>query len=353
MTYRVLINGFGRIGKLATRLAWYDHKKDFSSETPTGIWGQELEIVGINDPKGNIQVAQHLLEFDSTHGRFPIKIYEDGKHLFLGNKKVKYSNFNNLEEAITFHDNIDIILECSGKFKNVSCLSNFFEKKIRKIIFSYPIKNEHVKNIVMGVNHLEYNKKIHHFVTGASCTTNCLAPIVKVMKDNYTIKHGLITTIHDITNSQSIIDGMHSDIRRSRSSSTNLIPTTTGSAKAIGFIFPELEGKLDGLAVRVPVLNASLTDCVFEIAEETSIEEINSKFKEAANSYLKGILGYEKRLLVSSDYVSDTRSSIIDAQLTMVNDKNQVKIISWYDNEYAYSLRLIELCQHIIKQDFL
>ena len=353
MSHRVLINGFGRIGKLATRLAWYDHKKDFSSETPTGIWGQELEIVGINDPKGNIQVAQHLLEFDSTHGRFPIKIYEDGKHLFLGNKKVKYSNFNNLEEAITFHDNIDIILECSGKFKNVSSLSNFFEKKIRKIIFSYPIKNEYVKNIVMGVNHLEYNKKIHHFVTGASCTTNCLAPIVKVMKENYTIKHGLITTIHDITNSQSIIDGMHSDIRRSRSSSTNLIPTTTGSAKAIGLIFPELEGKLDGLAVRVPVLNASLTDCVFEIAEETSIEEINSKFKEAANSYLKGILGYEERLLVSSDYVSDTRSSIIDAQLTMVNDKNQVKIISWYDNEYAYSLRLIELCQHIIKQGFL
>ena len=353
MSHRVLINGFGRIGKPATRLAWYDHKKDFSSETPTGIWGQELEIVGINDPKGNIQVAQHLLEFDSTHGRFPIKIYEDGKHLFLGNKKVKYSNFNNLEEAITFHDNIDIILECSGKFKNVSSLSNFFEKKIRKIIFSYPIKNEYVKNIVMGVNHLEYNKKIHHFVTGASCTTNCLAPIVKVMKENYTIKHGLITTIHDITNSQSIIDGMHSDIRRSRSSSTNLIPTTTGSAKAIGLIFPELEGKLDGLAVRVPVLNASLTDCVFEIAEETSIEEINSKFKEAANSYLKGILGYEERLLVSSDYVSDTRSSIIDAQLTMVNDKNQVKIISWYDNEYAYSLRLLELCQHIIKQDFL
>ena len=353
MSHRVLINGFGRIGKLATRLAWYDHKKDFSSETPTGIWGQELEIVGINDPKGNIQVAQHLLEFDSTHGRFPIKIYEDGKHLFLGNKKVKYSNFNNLEEAITFHNNIDIILECSGKFKNVSSLSNFFEKKIRKIIFSYPIKNEYVKNIVMGVNHLEYNKKIHHFVTGASCTTNCLAPIVKVMKENYTIKHGLITTIHDITNSQSIIDGMHSDIRRSRSSSTNLIPTTTGSAKAIGLIFPELEGKLDGLAVRVPVLNASLTDCVFEIAEETSIEEINSKFKEAANSYLKGILGYEERLLVSSDYVSDTRSSIIDAQLTMVNDKNQVKIISWYDNEYAYSLRLLELCQHIIKQDFL
>lgn len=353
MSHRVLINGFGRIGKLATRLAWYDHKKDFSSETPTGIWGQELEIVGINDPKGNIQVAQHLLEFDSTHGRFPIKIYEDGKHLFLGNKKVKYSNFNNLEEAITFHDNIDIILECSGKFKNVSSLSNFFEKKIRKIIFSYPIKNEYVKNIVMGVNHLEYNKKIHHFVTGASCTTNCLAPIVKVMKENYTIKHGLITTIHDITNSQSIIDGMHSDIRRSRSSSTNLIPTTTGSAKAIRLIFPELEGKLDGLAVRVPVLNASLTDCVFEIAEETSIEEINSKFKEAANSYLKGILGYEERLLVSSDYVSDTRSSIIDAQLTMVNDKNQVKIISWYDNEYAYSLRLLELCQHIIKQDFL
>ena len=353
MSNRVLINVFGRIGKLATRLAWYDHKKDFSSETPTGIWGQELEIVGINDPKGNIQVAQHLLEFDSTHGRFPIKIYEDGKHLFLGNKKVKYSNFNNLEEAITFHDNIDIILECSGKFKNVSSLSNFFEKKIRKIIFSYPIKNEYVKNIVMGVNHLEYNKKIHHFVTGASCTTNCLAPIVKVMKENYTIKHGLITTIHDITNSQSIIDGMHSDIRRSRSSSTNLIPTTTGSAKAIGLIFPELEGKLDGLAVRVPVLNASLTDCVFEIAEETSIEEINSKFKEAANSYLKGILGYEERLLVSSDYVSDTRSSIIDAQLTMVNDKNQVKIISWYDNEYAYSLRLLELCQHIIKQDFL
>ena len=353
MSHRVLINGFGRIGKLATRLAWYDHKKDFSSETPTGIWGQELEIVGINDPKGNIQVAQHLLEFDSTHGRFPIKIYEDGKHLFLGNKKVKYSNFNNLEEAITFHDNIDIILECSGKFKNVSSLSNFFGKKIRKIIFSYPIKNEYVKNIVMGVNHLEYNKKIHHFVTGASCTTNCLAPIVKVMKENYTIKHGLITTIHDITNSQSIIDGMHSDIRRSRSSSTNLIPTTTGSAKAIGLIFPELEGKLDGLAVRVPVLNASLTDCVFEIAEETSIEEINSKFKEAANSYLKGILGYEERLLVSSDYVSDTRSSIIDAQLTMVNDKNQVKIISWYDNEYAYSLRLLELCQHIIKQEFL
>ena len=351
MSHRVLINGFGRIGKLATRLAWYDHKKDFSSETPTGIWGKELEIVGINDPKGNIQVAQHLLEFDSTHGRFPIKIYEDGKYLFLGNKKVKYSNFDNLEEAVSFHDNIDIILECSGKFKNVLLLSNLFEKKIRKIIFSYPINNEHVKNIVMGVNHFDYNKKIHNFITGASCTTNCLAPIVKVMKNNYTIKHGLITTIHDITNSQSIIDGMHNDIRRSRSSSTNLIPTTTGSAKAIGLIFPDLKGKLDGLAVRAPVLNASLTDCVFEIAEETNIEEINSKFKEAAHSYLKGILGYEERLLVSSDYVSDTRSSIIDAQSTMVNDKNQIKIISWYDNEYAYSLRLIELCQFVINQD--
>ena len=350
MAYKILINGFGRIGKLATRLAWYDHKKDFNSEVPTGIWGQELEIVGINDPNGNIQVAKHLLEFDSTHGRFPIKIYEDGKYLFLGNKKVKYSNFDNLEEAVSFHDNIDIILECSGKFKNVLSLSNLFEKKIRKIIFSYPINNENVKNIVMGVNHLGYDKKNHNFITGASCTTNCLAPIVKVLKNNYTIKHGLITTIHDITNSQSIIDGMHNDIRRSRSSSTNLIPTTTGSAKAIGLIFPELEGKLDGIAVRVPVLNASLTDCVFEIVEETSIEEINSKFNEAATSYLKGILGYEDRLLVSSDYVSDTRSSIVDAQSTMVNDKSQIKIISWYDNEYAYSLRLIELCKYVINQ---
>jgi glyceraldehyde 3-phosphate dehydrogenase len=242
---------------------------------------------------------------------------------------------------------IDLMIDATGKFKTIPDLKPYYAAGIKKVVVACPIKDSNALNIVMGINDHLYNPEKHHLLTAASCTTNCLAPLIKVIHSAVGIKHGLITTIHDVTNTQTVVDKHHTDLRRARSSLTNLIPTSTGSAAAIGFIFPELEGKLNGLAVRVPLLNASLTDCVFEMKQRIEINEVNDLFKSASKGELKGILGYEELPLVSTDYVGDKRSCIVDGLSTMVVDDTQLKILAWYDNETGYANRLMELVKKV------
>lgn len=330
MAKRVLINGFGRMGRLFLRAAWGN---------------DSFEIVQINELKGDAIAAAHLLEFDSVHGRWDKNIEVEDNRIYIEGKEILFSNAP--EPAAIKLNNIDIVVECSGKFKDKDSLQPYFDMGVPKVLVSAPVKCDGVLNVVYGVNDHEYNPLEHHLVTAASCTTNCLAPVVKVIQEKIGIDHGLITTIHDITNTQTIIDLPHKDLRRARACSQSLIPTTTGSATAITMIYPELKGKLNGLAVRVPLLNASLTDCVFEVSRQTSVEEVNGFLKEASETYLKDILGYEERPLVSVDYKDDIRSSIIDAQSTMVNDGTQVKILAWYDNEIGYVNRMSDFCRKI------
>ncbi|MEM8863006.1 MAG: ArsJ-associated glyceraldehyde-3-phosphate dehydrogenase, partial [Chloroflexota bacterium] len=242
---------------------------------------------------------------------------------------------------------IDIVLECSGKFRTLDILNPYLENGVEKVIVSAPVKDPGVLNIVMGCNDNLYDPATMDIITAASCTTNCLAPVVKVMHEQIGIKHGVITTIHDVTNTQVVVDAPHKDLRRARSSLMNLIPTSTGSATATTMIYPELKGKLNGLAVRVPLLNASLVDAVFEVAQPTTVEEVNGFFKAAADGELKDILGYEERPLVSTDYVNDSRSGIVDGGSTMVVDGTQVKVLAWYDNEWGYSVRTAELARKV------
>jgi glyceraldehyde 3-phosphate dehydrogenase len=335
MAVRVGINGFGRIGRLALRAAW---------EFP------ELEFVHINEIKGGIEAAAHLLKFDSVHGRWLPDVSVEGDRLVIDDqksiKKISFSEYAK-PELVNWQDlGVDLVLECSGKFRTPETLNPYFTKGVKKVIAAAPVKEEAL-NIVMGINDRLYDPAQHHILTAASCTTNCLAPVVKVIHEGLGIKHGVITTIHDNTNTQTLVDAPHKDLRRARASALSLIPTTTGSATAIALIYPELKGKLNGLAVRVPLLNASLTDCVFEVERETTIEEVNQLLKTAAEGELKGILGYEERPLVSIDYKDDSRSSIIDALSTMVVDGTQVKILAWYDNEWGYSCRMAELARKV------
>jgi len=331
MTIRVAINGLGRMGRLGFRAGWNN---------------SAYEIVHVNEISGNSTAMAHLLEFDSVHGRWDHKISSDKNSIIVDGKHIRYTNEAN-PANIDWSD-IDLMIECTGKFKTEESLQCYLDQDIKKVLVSAPVPEPAI-NIVYGVNHREYDANVHKIITAASCTTNCLAPVVKVMNENIGIKHGCMTTIHDITNTQTIIDKGHSDLRRARSCSESLIPTTTGSAKAITKIFPELEGRLNGLAVRVPLQNASLTDFVFEAKRETTSEEINSLFKKAADNELNGILGYEERPLVSVDYKDDPRSSIIDAPSTMVIDKTLVKILAWYDNEWGYVNRMMELAALIAK----
>ena len=235
------------------------------------------------------------------------------------------------------------MLECSGRFRTIESLQPYFERGVRKVIVTAPVKDERALNVVVGVNDERYDVGVHDIVTAASCTTNCLAPIVKVLHEGIGIERGSITTLHDMTNTQTLVDAPHKDLRRARAASLSLIPTTTGSATAIGLIFPELQGRLDGLAVRVPLLNASLTDAVFEVARPTTVAEVNALLRAAADGPLGAILGYEERPLVSVDYKDDPRSAVVDALSTMVTDETQVKVLAWYDNEWGYANRLVEL----------
>lgn len=306
----------------------------------------ELTFVHVNEVKGGPQVAAHLLTFDSVHGRWPHDVRPEGTGFSVDGTPVSFSAAAAPGDAPWRDAGVDVVLECSGKFRTAESLAPYFQRGIRKVIVAAPVKVGAL-NVVMGVNDDLYRPDTHHLLTAASCTTNCLAPVVKVMLEGLGIRHGLITTIHDATNTQMVVDAPHKDLRRARAAGLSLIPTSTGSATAIALIYPELAGKLNGLAIRVPLLNASLTDCVFEVARPTTVEEVNHLFKQAAEGPLQGILGYEERPLVSVDYKDDPRSAIVDALSTLVVDGTSVKVLAWYDNEWGYANRMVELARKV------
>ncbi|MDT8371321.1 MAG: ArsJ-associated glyceraldehyde-3-phosphate dehydrogenase [Gammaproteobacteria bacterium] len=333
MTIRIAINGFGRMGKLALQAGWNNN---------------ELEFVHINEIKGDAECHAHLLQFDSIHGRWgqDKSINSAQDVITIDGKPVSFSQHASLDQVDWAKLEIDLILECTGKFKTPEQLQPYFNSGIKKVLVSAPCP-EPALNLVYGVNHDRYDHAQHHIITAASCTTNCLAPMVKVMHESLGIKHGSMTTIHNITNTQTIVDKGHKDLRRARACGQSLIPTTTGSAKAITKIFPELDGKLNGLALRVPLLNGSITDFVFESKRPTDIDEVNTLLQTASHSSLNGVMGYETRPLVSADFTNDARSAIIDAPSTMVIDQTQVKILAWYDNEWGYVNRMIDIAKMI------
>ncbi|CRI65992.1 Glyceraldehyde-3-phosphate dehydrogenase [Thiocapsa sp. KS1] len=327
MSVRIGINGFGRMGRLGLRAA-------------RGRDG--LELVRINEIATDAAGSAHLLKFDSVHGIWGPDCAGEGDAIRIDGRAIPYSR--NPALADTDWSDCDIVIEATGKHhKKPETLRGYFDQGVKKVLVAAP--TDGALNIVYGVNHQLYDPAEHHLVTAASCTTNCLAPVVKVMHERIGIRHGSMTTIHDITNTQRIVDLGHKDLRRARACGQSLIPTSTGSAKAITKIFPELTGKLNGLAVRVPLLNASLTDFVFEAARAVTVEEVNGYFKTAAEGELAGILGYEERPLVSVDYKDDPRSSIVDALSTMVIDETQVKVLAWYDNEWGYVNRMMDIAQ--------
>jgi glyceraldehyde 3-phosphate dehydrogenase len=327
------VNGLGRIGKLALR-----------DLIDSGAGG---EIVLINDPVGTPEQHALLMEFDSVHGRWKANIGFDDASLTINGQRIAVSNAKRIEDLPLAAMGIDLVIDCTGVFKTAAKIAPYYAAGVKKVVVSAPVKDGGALNLVYGINHADYDPATHHLVTAASCTTNCLAPVVKVIHESIGIRHGSITTIHDVTNTQTIVDRPAKDMRRARSALLNLIPTTTGSATAITLIYPELKGRLNGHAVRVPLLNGSLTDCVFEVARETSVDEVNAQFKAAAEGPLRGILGYETRPLVSTDYTNDPRSSIIDALSTMVVNGTQVKIYAWYDNEWGYSCRLADITRMV------
>lgn len=330
MTIKIGINGFGRMGRLSMRAAF--------------DWN-DIEIVHINDPAGNAETLAHLMTFDSIHGRWHHDASHEGESIVINGKAIPCTQ--NKATQDTDWSKCDVVIEASGKIKTKALLQAYLDQGVKRVVVTAPVKEAGVLNIVMGVNEGLYDKAIHPIITAASCTTNCLAPVVKVIHEKIGIKHGSMTTIHSITNTQTILDAPHKDLRRARACGVSLIPTTTGSATAITHIFPELQGKLNGHAIRVPLANASITDCVFEVARETSVAEVNQLLKAAADNELKGIMGYEERPLVSIDYKTDPRSSIIDALSTMVVNDTQVKLYVWYDNEWGYANRAAELARMV------
>ncbi len=319
------LNGLGRIGKLALK----------------PLLERGAKIAWINDAVGDPAMHAHLLEFDTVHGRWSANFQHDADSVTINGTRLPFIGTKEIADLSL--DGVDVVIDCTGKFKDEAKLAPYFDAGVKKVVVSAPVKDGGAANIVYGVNHDIYDAARHRIVTAASCTTNCLAPVVKVIHENIGIEHGSITTIHDVTNTQTIVDRPAKDLRRARSALNSLIPTTTGSATAITLIYPELKGRLNGHAVRVPLLNGSLTDCVFELPRETTPEEVNALFKAAAEGPLAGILGYEERPLVSSDYTNDTRSSIIDAPSTMVVNGTQLKVYAWYDNEMGYAHRLVDV----------
>jgi len=331
MTTRIGINGFGRMGRLALRAGW---------------GREDLEFVHVNELHGGAATAAHLLTFDSVHGTWPHDVAAADDGLAVDGTSLSFSEAATPGEVPWGDLGVDVVLECTGRFRTGALLDPYFARGVRKVIVAAPVKDGGALNVVVGVNDDRYDPGEHDLLTAASCTTNCLAPVVKVIHEGLGIARGSITTLHDLTNTQTIVDAPHKDLRRARAAGVSLIPTSTGSATAIALIFPELEGRLNGLAVRVPLLNASLTDCVFEVQRPTSVEEVNGLLAAAAaDGPLAGILGYEERPLVSVDYKDDPRSGIVDALSTLVTDATQVKILAWYDNEWGYANRMVDLAR--------
>jgi glyceraldehyde 3-phosphate dehydrogenase len=341
---RVGINGMGRIGRLALRAAMGAAER--GSDDPRA--GNRLEVVHLNELKGGAAATAHLLAFDSVQGRWRADIAAEGEDTVrIDGRRLAFSSHATAAEIPWGDLGVDVVLECTGKFLTPETLQGHLDRGAKRVIVAAPVKVGGVLNIVVGINHELYDPARDRIVTAASCTTNCLAPVVKVVHEAIGIRHGQITTIHDPTNTNLVVDAPHKDLRRARSAMQSLAPTTTGSATAIALIYPELKGKLNGHAVRAPVLNASLTDCVFEMKRETSVDEVNALFEAAARGPLAGILGYETRPLVSADYARDTRSSIVDAPSTMVTDGTLLKVYAWYDNEMGYACRMVDLACHL------
>ncbi len=332
MAIRVGINGFGRMGRLTLRAAWGN---------------PELQFVHINDPAGDAATLAHLLNFDSVHGRWAREATADGDALLIDGIRIPVSR--NKELAATDWSGCDVVIEASGKFRKPDVLQPYLDQGVKRVVVTAPVKSPGALDVVMGVNHQRFDPAQHRIVSAASCTTNCLAPVVKVIHEGLGIRHGSLTTIHSLTNTQVIVDAPHKDLRRARACGSSLIPTSTGSATAIAEIFPGLKGRLNGHAVRVPLTNASLTDCVFEVERATTVGEVNQLLQSAAEGELKGVLGYETRPLVSIDFQTDPRSSIIDALSTMVINGTQVKLYAWYDNEWGYVNRTAELVRLVGK----
>ena len=344
---RVGINGMGRIGRLALRAAMGAAQRPHDDPRA----GNRLEVVHLNELKGGAAATAHLLQFDSVQGRWRADIAADGDAgIHIDGRRLGFSAHPTATDIPWGDLGVDLVLECTGKFITPETLQGHLDRGAKRVIVAAPVKQGGVLNIVVGINHGLYDPAQHRIVTAASCTTNCLAPVVKVVHEAIGIRHGQITTIHDPTNTNLVVDAPHKDLRRARSAMLSLAPTTTGSATAIALIYPELTGKLDGHAVRAPVLNASLTDCVFELRRETSTAEVNQLFAAAAAGPLAGILGYEERPLVSADYARDTRSSIVDALSTLVTDGTLLKVYAWYDNEMGYACRMVDLACHMQTQ---
>lgn len=334
---RIAINGLGRMGKLTLR-ALFDA-------------GMGSDVVLVNDPVGSAEQHALWLEFDSVHGRWQRDIGHGDGMVSVDGQTLRLTQVSRLEDLPLAEMGVDFVIDCTGVFKTPGKLSPYYAAGVRKVLVSAPVKEDPALNLVYGVNHQLYDPATHHLVTAASCTTNCLAPVVKVLHEEVGIKHGSITTIHDVTNTQTMVDKPMKDSRRARSGLLNLIPTTTGSASAITLIYPELKGRLNGHAVRVPLLNASITDCVFELEHQVTAEQVNTLLKTAAaEGPLKGILGYEERPLVSTDYRGDPRSAIVDAASTMVINGTQVKLYLWYDNEWGYACRMADLARMIAEK---
>ena len=343
---KVGINGMGRMGRLALRAAFGAIERPEHDPRDSN----RLDVVHLNEIKGGSAATAHLVAFDSVQGRWKADIAADGDDAIrIGNRRLSFSAHGTAAEIPWGDLGVDVVLECTGKFLTPETLQGHLDRGAKRVIVAAPVKVGDVLNIVLGVNEHQYDPNRHRIVTAASCTTNCLAPVVKVIQESIGIRHGQITTLHNPTNTNLVVDAPHKDLRRARSALMNLAPTTTGSATAIALIYPELKGNLNGHAVRVPALNASLTDCVFELQRATTVEEVNGLFQAAAQtgSPLAGILGYEERPLVSSDYARDTRSSIVDALSTMVTDSTLLKVYAWYDNEMGYATRMVDLACHM------
>ena len=344
---RVGINGLGRIGRLVVRAGLGGVHRDPQDPRADG----RLDLVHVNEVKGGAATAAHLLEFDSIHGRWREQIAAEGENLLnVGGRRIGFSAAATPEGVDWADLGCELVLECTGKFLRQEQLKGYFDRGVRRVIVAAPVKDGCALNVVVGVNDHVYEPDRHRLLTAASCTTNCLAPVVKVVHEALGIRHGQITTIHDPTNTNVVVDAPHRDLRRARSAMLSLQPTTTGSATAIALIYPELKGRLNGHAVRAPVLNASLTDCVFELERPTSEGEVNGLFLAASKAKLVGILGYEERPLVSADYANDSRSSIIDGPSTMVTDGTMLKVYAWYDNEMGYACRMVDLARIVMER---
>ncbi|MEL0083798.1 MAG: ArsJ-associated glyceraldehyde-3-phosphate dehydrogenase [Gammaproteobacteria bacterium] len=329
---RIGINGFGRIGRLALRAGW---------------GRPDLEFVQINDPGADTTTLAHLLNFDSNLGRWQQDAQPTEDGIAIDDSRLQCSQ--NRAVADTDWSGCDLVIEASGKMRSSELLQAYLDQGVKQVVVTAPVKEPGVPNVVVGVNDHIFIPGQHRLVTAASCTTNCIAPVIKVIHENLGIARGSFTTIHALTNTQTIIDAPHKDLRRARSCGNSLIPTTTGSATAIIEIFPELEGHLDGHAVRVPIASPSLTDMVFDVTRPTSVEEVNQLLLAASEGELSGILGFETRPLVSVDYIGDPRSTIVDALSTLVIDDTQVKLYAWYDNEWGYANRTIDLVTRAVR----